>query len=83
MNERVYYKSFSVLVDGKGRCQKFEINIGDDVANGIYEIVSFLKKNKIKGDFVLRINGKRIVVNKDSNPTNLVNEFFGKSDLLV
>ena len=81
--DRVYYKSFSVLVDGKGRCQKFEINVGQDVANGIYEIVNFLKKNKIKGDFVIRVNGKKIVLNKNSNPIDLVNEFFGRTDLLV
>jgi len=83
MNTRVYYKSFSALVDSKGRYQKFEINIGDDVANGIYEIVKFLKKNKIKGDFVIRVNGKKIVLNKNSNPIDLVNEFFGRTDLLV
>ena len=83
MNTRVYYKSFSALVDSKGRYQKFEINIGDDVANGIYEIGKFLKKNKIKGDFVIRVNGKKIVLNKNSNPIDLVNEFFGRTDLLV
>ena len=80
MNTIENYKSFTAFVDTKGRYQKFEICLGVDISESVYDIVEFLKEKQIKGEFVLRVNGKKIVLSKDSNPALLMNEFFGRSE---
>lgn len=83
MKSEIYYNNFIAIVDDKCRLLKIEIRSGADISNLVNELIEFLNVNEINRDYTIKFNGKKIVLNKNSNPANVVNEYLGKTDLLV
>lgn len=67
-----------IVIYNNGKVVKFEPTAGADIYDCVKDIISFLRKHNVEGEFVLKFNDKKLNISKSSFVKEVVNQYFGR-----
>ena len=73
--QKFTYRSIYVYKDNKGNIVKFEGNYFSEIENAVKDVVKYLKRNKIQGEYPLIFNSSALYLSAETNVEESVKEY--------